>query len=116
MNRLDLMIENLATELMVSGPWGFCLYSGWKRRGFYHFRHPTYVCKVTLGVSSECKSEERIKRLLKCELRRRWTRTGYRPGYDHYGPVAIMYHDPCSFHSVVRNYLRTNNSKQLRLA
>ena len=116
MKRIDAMIEGLATEFTVSGSWGFCEYDGWNGRGFYHFRHPHYMTKITFIVSSECKSEERIRGLLKCELQRRWSRIGFRPGHNSWGEECLMFYDPNSFRHVVRQYIRTRDFKQARIA
>lgn len=116
MKRIDALVEDLATELIASGNWGFCLFQGWGKRGFYYFRHETFITKITFKVSSECASEERVKRLLKCELRRRWSRYGFRNGFDHYGKPGLIYQDPNSFRHVVRSYIRNRDSNQIRLA
>ena len=116
MSRFELMIENLATELIESGSWAWQGYTGWGRRGYYHFRHPYYICKICVKASSECSGLPRIKSLLKCELRRRYNNIKYITEVDRWGQKSTYRIDPNSFRGIVRQYFKRNDSTQRRLA
>lgn len=110
MKRVDRLAAFIADEYLATEVWGWQGYPGRDKRGYYHFRHPEYLCKITFSLSSECLNLVRVRGLLICEIKRRWAMYGYRQGYNSWGEPGMVWADPHNFRRVIRLAIRRQNA------